>query len=111
MKCAWKREFPIAFVTPILQPEKSGDSDAPRPPCRAFLSTYPDLADRCAVSVCASAAPEIVLASTTSVQDSGLLGRILPAFTQATGIDVQVVAQGTGQAIETGKDRLEEANG
>ena len=51
----------------------------------------------------ALAAPTIVLASTTSVQDSGLLDRILPAFTQATGIAVRVIAQGTGQALETAR--------
>jgi tungstate transport system substrate-binding protein len=43
----------------------------------------------------------IVLASTTSLQDSGLLADILPLFTQATGIKVHVVAQGTGQALAT----------
>lgn len=43
----------------------------------------------------------IVLASTTSLQDSGLFGHILPAFTRATGIEVRVVAQGTGQALAT----------
>ena len=43
----------------------------------------------------------IVLASTTSVQDSGLLTRILPQFTAETGIDVHVLAQGTGQALAT----------
>jgi tungstate transport system substrate-binding protein len=51
----------------------------------------------------AVAAPAIVLASTTSVQDSGLLDRILPEFTQATGIKVRVIAQGTGQALETAR--------
>ena len=49
----------------------------------------------------AARAESIVLASTTSVQDSGLLERILPAFTNATGIDVRVLAQGTGQALAT----------
>ena len=49
------------------------------------------------------AGPAIVLASTTSVEDSGLLGRILPLFTKATGIEVHVVAQGTGQALETAR--------
>jgi tungstate transport system substrate-binding protein len=44
-----------------------------------------------------------VLASTTSVQDFGLLDRILPAFSQATGIEVRVIAQGTGQALETAR--------
>src|SRR5215469_4111223 len=55
------------------------------------------------VSLRAIAAPAIVLASTTSVQDSGLLDHILPAFTQATGIKVHVIAQGTGQALETAR--------
>jgi tungstate transport system substrate-binding protein len=43
----------------------------------------------------------IVLASTTSVENSGLLAQILPGFTQETGIEVHVVAQGTGQALAT----------
>lgn len=43
--------------------------------------------------------PFITLASTTSTQNSGLYDQILPQFTDATGIDVRVVAVGTGQAI------------
>jgi len=42
----------------------------------------------------------IVVASTTSTQDSGLYGFILPLFKQKTGIDVKVVALGTGQALD-----------
>ena len=45
----------------------------------------------------------IVVASTTSTQDSGLFGHLLPIFKQKTGIDVKVVAQGTGQALDTGR--------
>jgi len=45
----------------------------------------------------------IVVASTTSTQDSGLFGHILPLFKARTGIDVRVVAQGTGQALATAK--------
>jgi tungstate transport system substrate-binding protein len=45
----------------------------------------------------------IVVASTTSTQDSGLFGHILPLFKATTGIDVRVVAQGTGQALDTGR--------
>jgi tungstate transport system substrate-binding protein len=45
----------------------------------------------------------IVVASTTSTQDSGLFGFILPKFKAKTGIDVKVIAQGTGQALDTGK--------
>ena len=43
----------------------------------------------------------IVLASTTSVENSGLLAHILPIFTKKTGIEVRVVSQGTGQALAT----------
>lgn len=45
----------------------------------------------------------IVVASTTSTQDSGLFGYLLPLFKEKTGIDVKVVAQGTGQALETAR--------
>jgi tungstate transport system substrate-binding protein len=45
----------------------------------------------------------IVVASTTSTQDSGLFGHILPMFKAKTGIDVKVVAQGTGQALDTAR--------
>jgi tungstate transport system substrate-binding protein len=44
----------------------------------------------------------IVVASTTSTQDSGLYEYLLPLFTKKTGIAVKVVAQGTGQALDTG---------
>jgi tungstate transport system substrate-binding protein len=43
----------------------------------------------------------IILASTTSVENSGLLAHILPAFTKETDITVHVLAQGTGQALQT----------
>jgi tungstate transport system substrate-binding protein len=46
----------------------------------------------------------IILATTTSTQDSGLLDFILPVFEQKSGIQVKVVAVGTGQAIQMGKD-------
>ncbi|MFZ0353503.1 MAG: extracellular solute-binding protein [Pseudolabrys sp.] len=45
----------------------------------------------------------IVVASTTSTQDSGLFDYLLPLFTQKTGIVVKVLAQGTGQALDTGR--------
>ena len=45
----------------------------------------------------------IVVASTTSTEDSGLFKHILPVFKGKTGIDVRVVAQGTGQALATAK--------
>jgi tungstate transport system substrate-binding protein len=45
----------------------------------------------------------IVVASTTSTQDSGLFGYLLPIFKEKTGIEVKVVAQGTGQALDTAR--------
>jgi tungstate transport system substrate-binding protein len=45
----------------------------------------------------------IVVASTTSTQDSGLFEYLLPIFQQKTGTTVKVVAQGTGQALDTGR--------
>jgi len=45
----------------------------------------------------------ITVASTTSTENSGLFGHILPIFTAETGILVRVVSQGTGQALETGR--------
>jgi tungstate transport system substrate-binding protein len=45
----------------------------------------------------------IVVSSTTSTQDSGLFGHLLQMFKAKTGIDVKVVSQGTGQALDTGR--------
>ena len=45
----------------------------------------------------------IVMASTTSTEQSGLFPHLLPAFKAATGIDVRVVAVGTGQALDMGR--------
>lgn len=45
----------------------------------------------------------ITVASTTSTEQSGLFDHLLPAFTKATGIEVRVVAVGTGQALKLGE--------
>jgi len=51
----------------------------------------------------AFAQSEIICSSTTSTENSGLFGYILPMFEKKTGIKVKVVARGTGAAIEMGK--------
>ncbi len=66
-----------------------------------------------ALTLCVSAAAaytpaiaedrSIVVASTTSTQDSGLFGYLLPIFKAKTGIEVKVIAQGTGQALDTAR--------
>src|SRR5215467_16200924 len=58
----------------------------------ALLAVSPALAEK-----------SIVVSSTTSTQDSGLFGRILPLFKAKTGIDVKVVALGTGQALDAAR--------
>jgi tungstate transport system substrate-binding protein len=45
----------------------------------------------------------IVMSSTTSTEQSGLFGHLLPIFKKASGIDIRVVAQGTGQALDMGR--------
>src|SRR5262245_55663423 len=46
----------------------------------------------------------IIVQSTTSTQDSGLFEHILPLFTKKTGIEVRVVAVGTGQALKNAQN-------
>ena len=62
----------------------------------ASLATLP-------VSGLAQAAEFITVASTTSTEQSGLFRHLLPAFTAKTGIEVRVVALGTGQALDQGR--------
>ena len=51
----------------------------------------------------AAAQPALVLATTTSTQDSGLLDDLLPRFVKATGIRVKTIAVGSGEAIAMGR--------
>jgi tungstate transport system substrate-binding protein len=51
----------------------------------------------------AASTPFIVVASTTSTEQSGLFPHLLPAFTRDSGIEVRVVAVGTGQALDIGR--------
>jgi tungstate transport system substrate-binding protein len=48
-------------------------------------------------------AQQIVMASTTSTEQSGLFSYLLPAFTKVTGITIKVVALGTGQALDAAR--------
>ncbi|GIO04656.1 tungsten ABC transporter substrate-binding protein [Brevibacillus reuszeri] len=87
--------FFLAFVLMLLtacSPQSSQPSSATPTP----ESTTPATASK--------ETKEIVLATTTSTQDSGLLDSLLPVFEQKTGIKVKVVAVGTGQAIKLGED-------
>jgi tungstate transport system substrate-binding protein len=81
---------------------------APRPPLAAALASLLALLGALALGPDAPDAVRaaddfITVASTTSTEASGLFGHILPLFEAETGIDVRVVAVGTGQAFEIGR--------
>lgn len=70
---------------------------------RKILTAFLAAGAALAVSAASAQQQSIVVASTTSTQDSGLFNHIVPLFQKATGIQVRVVSQGTGQAIDTGR--------
>ncbi|MBK9571205.1 MAG: extracellular solute-binding protein [Rhodoferax sp.] len=72
---------------------------------RLSLSTIVTIAQAAILLVACgvASAQSIVMASTTSTEQSGLFGHLLPAFKQATGIEIKVVALGTGQALDMGR--------
>jgi len=70
---------------------------------RRAVIAFAALALFAGISVASAQDKSIVVSSTTSTQDSGLFGHILPLFKAKTGIDVKVVSQGTGQALDTGR--------
>ncbi|MEP6968943.1 MAG: substrate-binding domain-containing protein, partial [Betaproteobacteria bacterium] len=62
------------------------------------------VASACTLSLASALAQStITMASTTSTEQSGLFGYLLPEFKKATGIDIKVVALGTGQALDMGR--------
>ncbi|MBS3997834.1 MAG: extracellular solute-binding protein [Hydrogenophaga sp.] len=78
--------------------------NASRPSTRRLAIRWLAVAGLVSVALLDSAAvfaqSSIVVASTTSTEQSGLFGHLLPEFKKASGIDVKVVALGTGQAID-----------
>jgi tungstate transport system substrate-binding protein len=72
-------------------------------PARPSIIAFGAAVSLFAASLAGAQEKSIVVASTTSTQDSGLFGHILPLFKKKTGIDVKVVSQGTGQALDTGR--------
>ncbi len=68
---------------------------------RMFAAALAALA--CCASITQAQQRFITVASTTSTEQSGLFGHLLPAFTKKTGIAVHVIALGTGQALDVGR--------
>lgn len=71
---------------------------------RRFAMALATLAVFAAAPIARADSPFIILQSTTSTENSGLFGYLLPIFTAKTGIDVRVVAVGTGQAIKNAQN-------
>ncbi len=70
---------------------------------RIILGAWMAAVAACLPATGVAADTEIKLASTTSVDNSGLLAAILPVFTKESGITVHVLALGTGQALDTAR--------
>ena len=72
----------------------SPQASSPAPSAAAAASPVPSI----------TGSKDVILATTTSTQDSGLLDVLVPAFEQATGYVVKTVAVGSGQALKMGQD-------
>lgn len=71
--------------------------------CALASAVIACIAGQPAAAQTADTRPFIVVSSTTSTNDSGLFGHLLPIFTKKSGIEVRVVSQGTGQALDTAR--------
>jgi tungstate transport system substrate-binding protein len=86
----------LAACAPAVTPTAAPATEAPSAPTEAPKPTEAPTA--------VPVTKTLILATTTSTQDSGLLDYLLPMFTQETGIGFDVVAVGSGQALQLGKD-------
>jgi tungstate transport system substrate-binding protein len=85
----------FALVLPACAP-------APAPAPTSAPAT--DVPTSASTAIPVPANPDLILATTTSTQDSGLLDVLVPLFEQQTGYKVKVVAVGTGAALQMGQD-------
>lgn len=95
--CATPTPAPTEPAAPVA-------TEAPAEPVATEAPTEPPAAATEAPLAPTAGDKRIILATTTSTEDSGLLEVILPDFTAQTGIEVDVVAVGTGQALQLGVD-------
>lgn len=94
----------LTKFTSISTPNPMLSATAKPRAVRAVLSSMVVGAAFFSVQVFAADAPFIVVQSTTSTQNSGLYEHLLPQFKKDTGIDVRVIAVGTGQAIKNAQN-------
>ncbi len=100
-----RREMPMRLallVTLVLVAAACGSASSPSPQGSAPASAA--TASSAASAVASPVGPtNMILATTTSLQDSGLLDRLVPAFEEASGYTVKTIAVGTGQALTMGQ--------
>jgi tungstate transport system substrate-binding protein len=70
----------------------------------AALFLFATVLSACASATSEPASPNLILATTTSTQDSGLLDVLIPMFEEQTGYTVQMIAVGTGEALKMGEE-------
>ncbi len=93
------------IVSAIACPLTFNDDSLRRNTYEAPFSSFDDPAGHSLLSGIASAEDKVIkMSTTTSTRDSGLLDVLLPAFEKDTGIQVKVIAKGTGAAIRDGMD-------
>jgi tungstate transport system substrate-binding protein len=95
---------PEATNTVAAEPETVPPTPTAMPEPTAEPTEEPEPTAEPTAEPAAEGDKTMILATTTSTDDSGLLDYILPDFTEKTGITVEVVAVGTGQAIQLGVD-------
>lgn len=84
----------LAACSPVSTP-------LPAPPTEAEATAAPTAAP---TAMPLPANPDVILATTTSTQDSGLLDVLVPLFAEQTGYKLKVIAVGTGQALQMGQE-------
>jgi len=92
-----------AVVTEAPQPTQPPEATQPPPPT-ATTEVKPTAAPAETQPPADSGEKKLILATTTSTQDSGLLDYLLPMFEDEAGVKVDVIAVGTGQALQLGQD-------
>lgn len=95
-----KRIITVLFLFAILLSACAPATAAPTVTQAPAIATPAEAASQAAS---APANPKLILATTTSTQDSGLLDVLIPLFEQQSGYKVQTVAVGSGQAMEMGQ--------
>ena len=90
--------FVLTACGPAATPTAAPATEAP------VVATEAPTAAPTEAPVAAPANPNLILATTTSTQDSGLLDVLVPMFEEQTGYTVQTVAVGTGEALKMGEE-------